>query len=175
MIALRREALLAILMVTAVATCPGCATAFDGQTFHGRGFVFQVPPAPQGWTRMDVSDAALTFQDQANSATVMVNGRCDRDGEDVPLRSLTQHLFIYFTDREIHEEKVVPFDGREAMRTDITAKLDGVPRRFVTWVLKKDKCVYDLTYIAPPETFQTGVGTFDQWATGFRANREGSE
>lgn len=124
---------------------------------------------------MDVSDAALTFQDEPNSATVMVNGRCDRDGEDVPLRSLTQHLFIYFTDRDIHEEKVVPFDGREAMRTDITAKLDGVPRRFVTWVLKKDKCVYDLTYIAPPERFESGVGAFDQWAGGFRAKREGSE
>lgn len=156
-----------------MATClAGCATAFDGQTFRGQGYVFQVPPAPQGWQRMEVSDAALTFEDANTGATVMVNGRCDRDGEDVPLRSLTQHLFIYFTDREIHDERVVPFDGREALRTEITAKLDGVPRRFVTWVLKKDKCVYDLTYIAPTDTFASGVGAFDQWASGFRAERE---
>jgi hypothetical protein len=152
-----------------------CATAFDGNTYRGNGFVFQVPSAPASWQQMDVSDAALTYEDTSSGGTVMVNGRCDRDGEDVPLRSLTQHLFIYFTDREIHEEKVVPFDGREAMRTDITAKLDGVPRRFVVWVMKKDKCVYDLTYIASPETFETGVEAFDRWATGFRARREGTE
>ena len=160
----------------AVATClAGCATNFDGNTYRGSGFVFEVPSAPTSWNRMEVSDAALTYQDASAGATVLVNGRCDRDGEDVPLRSLTQHLFIYFTDREIHDEKVVPFDGREALRTDITAKLDGVPRRFVVWVMKKDKCVYDLTYIAPPESFESGVGAFDSWVTGFRARREGAE
>ena len=153
----------------------GCASSFDGNTYRGNGFVFEVPAAPASWQRMNVSDAALTFEDAASGATILVNGRCDRDGEDVPLRSLTQHLFIYFTDREIHEEKVVPFDGREAMRTDITAKLDGVPRRFVVWVMKKDKCVYDLTYIAAPEGFETGVAAFDTWATGFSARREGGE
>ena len=46
----------------------------------------------------------------------MVNGRCGKDGEDVPLASLTQHLFLGFTEREIDcEQTVVPFDGREAM------------------------------------------------------------
>ncbi|MBL9028052.1 MAG: hypothetical protein JNL21_38025 [Myxococcales bacterium] len=165
----------AICALSVAACLTGCASTFDGSTYRGSGFVFEVPPAPASWQRMDVSDAALTYEDAATGATILVNGRCDRDGEDVPLRSLTQHLFIYFTDREIHEEKVVPFDGREAMRTDITAKLDGVQRRFVVWVMKKDKCVYDLTYIAPPDRFDTGVPAFDTWASGFRARREGGE
>ncbi len=151
----------------------GCAPSFDGRVFHGQGFTFQVPPAPATWQLADVSHAALAFDDTSTGGTVLVNGRCDRDGEDVPLRSLTQHLFIQFTEREVHREDVVPFDGREAMRTELSAKLDGVPRRFVVWVLKKDKCVYDILYLAPPDRFGAGVPLFDSWAKGFSASREG--
>ena len=77
-----------------------------------------------------------------------MNGRCGVDGEDVPLAALTQHLFLRFTEREIVEQAVVPFDRREAMRTVVIAKLDGVPMKFDVWVLKKDGCVYDLDYMA---------------------------
>jgi hypothetical protein len=150
----------------------GCATPFDGRTYYGEGYSFSVPSIPPTWTRIHVSDAALAFDDSANSATIAVNGRCDRDGEDVPLRSLTQHLFIDFTDRDIHSEDVVPFDGREAMRTDVSAKLDGVERHLVVWVMKKDKCVYDLMYLARPDRFAAGVGTFDAWVKGFSARRD---
>ncbi len=146
-----------------------CAAPFDGTTYRGEGFTFQVPRPPSTWERVDVTGAALAFEHGGHSAKILVNARCDRDGEDVPLRSLTQHLFIRFTEREIKSEDVVPFDGREALRTDITAKLDGVPLRFQVWVLKKDKCVYDMLYFSPPESFERGVVEFEQWARGLRA------
>ncbi len=153
----------------------GCGSAFDGRTYHGDGFQFQVPPAPSTWTALHVSDAALAYEDPSSGGTIGVNGRCDKDGEDVPLKALTQHLFIQFTERDIHSQEVVPFDGREAMRSDVTAKLDGVPRRLVVWVLKKDKCVYDLMFLAPPERFEGGLEAFDAWAKGFTASRGGGD
>jgi len=158
----------ALLLVLALQSA-GCASAFDGHTYRGEGFVFRVSPAPAGWRTMEATGAALAFEDAHSGAQILVNARCDRDGEDVPLKSLTQHLFIRFTERETHSEEVMPFDGREALRTDITAKLDGVHRRFVVWVLKKDKCVYDLLYFSTPAAFEPGAKAFDQWAHGFTA------
>ena len=38
-------------------------------------------------------------------------------------------------------------DGREAMHTVMSAKLDGVPKMFDAYVLKKDGCVYDFVDI----------------------------
>ena len=160
------------IFAAALVATTGCATAFDGRTYHGEGYSFSVPPPPAGWRRLQISDAALAYEDQRSDATIAVNGRCDRDGEDVPLQSLTQHLFLQFTERDVHSQEVFPFDGREAMRTDVTAKLDGVPRRLVTWVMKKDKCVYDLFYLARPDRFDEGVGPFDAWVKGFSARRE---
>ncbi len=98
---------------------------------------------------------------------ILVNGRCGLNSDDVPLSALTQHLFIEFTHRTIEEQTVVPFDGREAMHTRLTADLDGVPMRYDVWVLKKDGCVYDLLYVAPPPAFERGVARFGAFVKGF--------
>lgn len=158
-----------VLAILAALSASACSAAFDGQTYRGDGFAFQVPTAPTEWRPIEVSHAAVAYDDPGSEGIVMVNGRCDRDGEDVPLRSLTQHLFIRFTERETTSEEVVPFDGREAMRTEAAAKLDGVPRRFLVWVLKKDRCVYDLVYFSAPDKFDGGAQRFDAWARGFTA------
>jgi hypothetical protein len=165
-----RKTLATCLATIALAGCG--ATAFDGHVYHGEGYSFTVPPPPPAWSRLQMPDAALAFDDTRTGAVIAVNGRCDRDGEDVPLKSLTQHLFLQFTERETHSEETFPFDGREAMRTDVSAKLDGVARRLVVWVMKKDKCVYDLMYLTRPERFDDSVGAFDAWAKGFSASRE---
>jgi hypothetical protein len=146
-----------------------CAPAFDGRVYHGQGYSFEVPPPPSAWRPIDVTGSAVAFETDGASATILVGGRCDRDGEDVPLRSLVQHLFLQFTDRTIHDERVEPFDEREAMRVELSAKLDGVERRFVAWVLKKDGCVYDVLLASEPGEFASIQPDFDAWARGFHA------
>jgi hypothetical protein len=146
----------------------GCGTApFRGGVYRGDGFAFQAPPPPATWEQIDVTHAAVAYRDAANEATIAVNGRCGVDGEDVPLSSLTRHLFIQFTDREVVSEEVVPFDEREAMHTVLLAKLDGVPKKFDVWVMKKDGCVYDFFYIAPPARFEAGLPEFRRFLKGF--------
>lgn len=160
---MRRALLLALVTVVLL----GCGAAFDGTVYRSRGLSFRVGPVPGGWQPITTSHAALSYRDVENQGVVAVNGRCGVDGEDVPLASLTQHLFLQFTEREILEQKVVPFDGREALHSVLVAKLDGVPKKFDVWVLKKDGCVYDLYYFAPPDRFARGAAGFDRFARGF--------
>lgn len=162
-----RRCLAAWLCLCAAALLSCSGAQFDGTVYQGDGFVFRIPPPPDHWERIDHSHAALAFRDPESSGTIMINGRCGLDGEDVPLTALTNHLFLQFTDREIHRQEVVPFDGREAMHTELTAKLDGVPMRFDVWVLKKDGCVYDLIHLAPPAAADRGSASFTQLVKGF--------
>jgi hypothetical protein len=156
------------IMACAMLAAIGCAAApFDGTTYRGDRFAFRIPAAPASWERLDVSHAALAYRDRGSDATIALNGRCGSDGEDVPLASLTQHLFLSFTEREVIREEVVPFDGREAMHTEVNAKLDGVPKRFDVWVMKKDGCVYDLIYIARPDGHEAGLEAFHRFVQGF--------
>jgi hypothetical protein len=156
------------LTLAGAITLIGCGgPSFNGTIYRSDDIAFRVAPPPATWQRINVSQTALAFRDEPADATIAVSGRCGKDSDDVPLRSLTQHLFIQFTDREIEAEEIVPFDEREALHTVMVAKLDGVPKKFDVWVLKKDGCVYDLLYIARPSSFAAGVGPFRQFARGF--------
>lgn len=163
---------LAVLRASVVAAVvlagAGCASGFDGQVYRGDGTSFRVGAVPEHWTCIDVSDAKVAFRDDVMRATVAVNARCGSDAEDTPLLALTRHLFLYFTDRQVHDQRLVQLDGREALRTVLTAKLDGVERAFVVYVLKKNECVYDFMYISPPATFEKGAPSFDRFVMGFR-------
>ena len=157
--------LVAIALSSTVAGC--AASGLQGDVFQGQGFSFRIAPPPQGWERVDVSHASLAYRDAADGGTVVINGRCGVDGEDVPLEALTQHLFMRFTERQILEQQTFAFDKREALRTVLSAKLDGVPMKFDVWVLKKDGCVYDLGYMAAPQRFERGAAEFERFARGF--------
>lgn len=147
----------------------GCAGQhFDGTVFRRGDVVFSVEGTPAGWRRIEVTGALLAYRDDRVEATIAVGGRCGKDGDDVPLEALTQHLFIHFTEREVVEQKRLSMDGREALRTQMLAKLDGVARGFVVYVLKKDGCVYDFLYIGRPESLVSDAEPFDRYVAGFR-------
>jgi hypothetical protein len=124
------------------------ASHFDGQVFRKGDVAFRLEHLPPAWRHIEISDTALAFRDDENAATVAINGRCGKDAEDVPLQSLTQHLFLQFTERQLQDQELFPLDGREALRTEMVAKLDGVAKYFHVVVLKKDGCVYDFMQIA---------------------------
>ena len=150
----------------------GCsAPAFNGSVYRGPGYAFRVPAPPSSWKQIDVDGKALSFVDESNGAIIAATGRCKVDGEDVPLRTLAQHLFLQFTERDVVSEEIVPFDGREALHTVVMAKLDGVPKQFDVWVLKKDGCVYDMYLIVDPQEFNDSVGPFRQFVQGFATVR----
>ena len=158
---------------TAASACAG--PTFDGTTYRGEGFGFRVPRPPASWRPLDGSRAALAFHDARSDATIAVNARCGADADDLPLATLTNHLFLRFTDREVLEEQKIPFDAREAMRSVVVAKLDGVPQKFSIYVLKKDGCVFDLLYIARPDRFDAGLAAVDSFARGFATVRRDGE
>jgi hypothetical protein len=75
-----------------------------------------------------------------------------------------------FTEQEVLSEELVPLDGREALRTHVVAKLDGVPREMVLVVLKKDGCVYDVALVAPRgDSFSRARPVFETLVAGFHA------
>lgn len=156
-------ALLAALLASA---CAG--PRYEGGVYRDRAMAFRLGETPSSWARIDVSDAKLAFRDDAAQTTTLVNGRCGQDAEDAPLEALRAHLFLLFTEREILEEERLPLDGREALRTVLSAKLDGVPKAFSVYVLKKDGCVYDFVQISPPEGLPSARPAFERFVAGFR-------
>lgn len=157
--------LLGLLAGLVLIACGG--PTLEGSVYRGDELSFRVGPRPPAWRGIEVDGALLSFRDDAAAATIAVNGRCGVDGDDVPLRALTQHLFLNFTDRELSSQEEQTLDGRDALRSELLAELDGVPRRFVVYVLKKDGCVYDFVWIGPIENSERAIGEFERFVLGF--------
>ena len=160
---LRSRTLGLALVLTAFACAP---KKFDGRVYQNDELAFRVGPTPGSWRPIEVDDALLAFRDDQHGTTVAVSGRCNRDGDDVPLSSLTHHLFLHFTEREVHSQKRIDVAGRESLRTELTASLDGVSKRYVVYVLKKDGCVFDFLLIADSD--RAPVRPFDDFVSGFQ-------
>ncbi len=155
-------------LVFAAATVLGCGgPALDGSVYRQGALSFRVGRIPSSWRPIEADGALLAFRDSSAEASIAVNGRCGKDGDDVPLEALTHHLFLEFTDRKLDEQSLIQLDGRDALHTELRAKLDGVERRFSVFVLKKNGCVYDFMYVAPPDAPAEGQRRFVAFVEGF--------
>lgn len=100
---------------------------------------------------------------------MLLNARCSRPDDITPLVALTNQLVMGSTERDVTVQETEPFDGREALRTRMRAKWDGVPMSQEIFVLKRDGCVYDFVYSGPPDAFEAGVSAFQSFVRTFRA------
>jgi len=166
-----RHLLFPLLGWLALANAGGCGSgrgSFDGAIFRDGPISFRVNPVPNEWRAISVSHATLAFRDEKNQSTVVLNARCGHLDEDTPLKSLQAHLLIGTTEREIVSETIMPMDAREALHSKVYAKLDGVPRAFDIYILKKDGCVYDFLRIGAHGANETPTTDFDEWVATFR-------
>lgn len=158
----------ALVLCLALGAC--AHSGLEGNVFRRGDVAFRVGPIPEHWSLIDERGvrgdlASFAFRSDREGVTVGAAGRCGRDGDDVPLRSLIQHLTIGFTRRQQIEERELRLDGRAALRVEMTAALDGVPKHLVFVVVKKDSCVYDFWRIA--ETNHDDSAEFDRFVAGF--------
>ncbi len=162
----RQLAIWLLLSLTAI----GCATSgtLQNGVYRGGQTSYQIGLVGQGWTAVTVDKQNdLAWHNDAKDAVMHVDSDCD-PALDIPLTALRSHLMIGFTEREVVDEELVPMDGREALRTQFSAKLDGVPRHILLQILKKDNCVYDFGLITPPgPSFEEALADFDRVLAGF--------
>jgi len=142
-------------------------TTWDGALVTRGTLVADLPSVPSSWRRLEVEDAMLAFQPAEERQLVLVNGRCGLANDDVPLVSLTQQLLMGTTSRTTLSEERLAFDGREALRTFVVAKLDGVPRFYDVLVLKKNGCVVDFVRTGPPGDEHNGQAAFNALIASF--------
>jgi len=162
---MRAKELIFVMLASALGACSG--PSLQGGVYRADDLAFRVGDLPPSYQPVDAGKGRLAFRDERARSTILVNGRCGQDGDDVPLVALTNHLFMTFTEREILEQKVEPMDGREALHTLMRAKLDGVAKSFDVYVLKKDGCVYDFINISSPDAFDRARPVFARFVLGF--------
>ena len=149
----------------------GCRGVLNGEMFTAEGLAYRVvKPGGDGWRRVDFADNDLAWMSTSSAHVIAINATCTGH-EDPPLDVLTNHLVFGFTDKELIKRTPFTLDGRDALRTVVHAKLDGVPTALELVVLKKNGCVHDFTYVSPLGEEAKYRAEFEALIAGFKQER----
>jgi hypothetical protein len=136
---------------------------------------YRMGTLPAGWRPVHLESAAIGFYSAEIGGVIEANASCRDDAEATPLEALTRLLLIGYTERNVRSQQKVPLDQREALRTQLDVKLDGVPMSLDLLVMKRNGCIFDLSYAAPPDRFDRGSADFAHFVSGFADDRRSSD
>jgi hypothetical protein len=157
---------LRLFAIVALSTT-GCATHLSQGVVRADHTEYRIGPIPSNWSPVKLRDMDVTYVSNDSPHTIAINATC-KDFEDAPLKVLTKHLLMGFTDRSVLEERTRPLDGRESLQTHIRAKLDGVPVELLTVVMKKNRCIYDITYVSPIGQYEQKLSAVESVLSSFQ-------
>ena len=128
---------------------------------------YRIPQLGERWRLVHQQGASVGYFSDAVGGVIEANATCRDDADAAPLGALTRQLLIGYTERHVRSESTVPLDAREALHTVADAKLDGVPVTLDLYVMKRNGCIFDLSYAAPPDAYARGVADFQRVVDGF--------
>jgi hypothetical protein len=100
---------------------------------------------------------------------MLVNATCESRLRQRTMSALSREMLAGFSGREVREQAAASIAGREAVHMVVEGQRGGDRDRVRVelYVVRDDRCVYDLLYAAGPddfpawrEDFQRLVGTF---------------
>lgn len=156
--------ILAALFVTSLTAACGGTTFHDG-VFDDGVVRYRVGALPASFTRIAVDENDLAWNDPS-LGTIGVNSTCS-EYEDVPETALVNHLLFDTSQRTFRLEENATLDGRGARHVVVDLELDGVPISIELYLVRKDGCVYDLTFIAARDRFEQGRAAFASFVRSF--------
>jgi hypothetical protein len=156
-----------LLALALAATLPACAGHLREGVYSQGSVRFRIGLVAPTWQLLSLAGNDVAYISRDSPHALAVNATCE-DHDDPPLDVLTRHLLMGFSDRQTLSQSRSMLDGREALRTHVSAKLDGVPVELLLVVLKKDGCVYDFTYLSPAGRLEERVAAFEQILASFK-------
>lgn len=170
---MRTLALVAICVLTSSSGCRGWQgdrylrhRAPASRARKEATYAFGLPGG--GWQPIaDRGDLQVAWLEPDLGAVIELHAQCADQG-DSSLEQYTDHLRMDWTKWTVVSQVELKLERRAALRTVVDAELDGVPRRNDFVVVKKDGCLFDLRYSAPPDGYAKGHAAFDRVVGGFR-------
>ena len=137
-----------------------------GPVKHEATYSFGMPG--DGWRPLDQKGTQVAWFNAELDAVIVLDSQCEEHG-DSALEQFTDHLRIDFRTWEVKSQEVVKIAGRDGLHTVVVASIDGgVQTQLELYVTKKNGCLFDLEYIAPPGNFVAGQAAFARVVAGFK-------
>lgn len=115
------------------------------------------------WRPLTPDTADYAVQNPITSSIITANSMCKKY-DSTSLKHLTINIMSGVEEPETLEIQTLKFSGREALKTSIKGKLDGVVTYMDIMTVRKNRCVYDFILISPSlKTFNKDRSSFERF------------
>lgn len=112
------------------------------------------------------ADVDRAWQNPRSGSIISVLSECTEEA-DPSLKILRDEVIRSLTEPKIEMEKNFAFQGREALRSQVQGRVDGVESAVDLVVLKKNGCAYILGLVATPTSIGPERPYFEEFIKGF--------
>ena len=172
MIASRLSSLSAAVVLVSCGR-PSPPARFSGGVYTKGTERFQVEAPTAPWQPIRSPAGDLAWEHPREHAVIAANATCEGH-KDPPLTILLGDLLMGTGDRKVLMSERLAVSGREALHEVVALSLDGVPLVYDLYVLKKDGCVYDLSLVVPPRSYESVADEFVDFVASFDGLGRGS-
>jgi len=165
----------AVALVAAVGFA-ACATGprIEGGVFRSpSGYRVTLPGAE--WDVMTenakAAKADLQLRHRDGRAAMLAHGACEGGAARRRFEILTRHVLVGLRDRTVVDEGPTQVNGRTAAHTVVDARMRQSEERVrvESYVVKDERCVYDLLFVAAPDVFEARRPAFQSFVNSFAA------
>jgi hypothetical protein len=156
--------------VAAVAlTLAGCATARVQDGVFRAPALYRVTLPGPAWEVTSAEDTRVTLRHRESDAGILASAECGAPSARRDLPLLARQIFVGLRERETLENGPATVRGVEAAHAIVEASVSGSRERMrmEAYVMKDERCVYDLVYVASPETFEAQRPDFQRFVDSF--------
>ncbi len=156
--------LLFVCLLFATTACVSVSLG-NKQSKNYEQILYSPPPAP--YTELEVQSADRSWQNSSNGNTISYMSSCDHT-VDPTLEVLSAIALDGVEDIKIVERKRLNYNAREALVTVLLGRVDGVPIQADLTVLKKNNCVFNVTYIGSIHSYMNDLALYKKFWLGLK-------
>lgn len=130
-----------------------------------KGIVYKEPG--HGFDPITEKYGDKTWKNRKTNNLISVLSECG--GNDPSLESLQSELESAMQETDNQESKKLMFNDREALWSEVTGKIDGIPVKLASMIFKKNACNYVITLSGQSKNFEADKNTFQDFLKEFKA------
>jgi hypothetical protein len=140
-----------------ISSCSFLGSSPDNKSEH-----YTIKQAPLDWKILPPGGSDHAFSNEETFSIITINSLCGRY-ESTSLKQLTYNILGGLDNPTLDESSSVQYNNREALRSNATAKIDGIEVFLTVKILRKNECIYDFILISTtPESRSLDTPAFDQ-------------
>lgn len=157
-----------VVVIILTFTMNGCVSVSIGNKNMRKSSSVEFVAPKKPFEKIDLKSADQAWQNRQTGTTLSYLSVCN-DASDPSLDALRSSTLQGLEELSIKSENKFQYNSREAIKSEVSGKLDGVEVVVKMVIFKKNYCNYTISMVGLKGKSESDFVVFDDFTTGFRA------